>query len=261
MLVPVIGLVQVGEQSMADRYTYLPSIGLFVLLTWGASAAFARWRLPKAVCGLAAGAALLPCAWLTRNQVPVWQNSETLFRHAVTVTTDNWFAWFNLGVVLDNQGRVDEALADYRKAVALQPNYVDALLNIGATLANRKQFADAIPFFERALRQNPDSVDSHDNLGHVLLEVGQPGAAIPHLRQVVQHRPQDLDALNILAEALARAGQFEQAVATAQKARDLALASGQKALAAKNQRLLESYQSRQAAHAPAESPPASPRDH
>ena len=212
MLVPAIGLVQVGEQSMADRYTYLPSIGLFMLLAWIASAAFTRWRLPKVVCGVAAAVVLLACAGKTREQLAYWQNSVVLFRHAVAVTKDNWLAWFNLGLVLDNQGHTDEALADYRKAVALQPNYVEALLNIGATLANRKQFTEAIPFFERALRQNPDSVDCHDNLGHALMEVGKPDAAIPHLRQVLQHRPNDVDALNSLADALAQAGQFAAAI-------------------------------------------------
>jgi tetratricopeptide (TPR) repeat protein len=212
MLVPAIGLVQVGEQSMADRYTYLPSIGLFILLAWGAGAAFTRWRVPKIVCGIAAGLVLLACAGRTREQLAYWQNSDALFRHAVSVTKDNWLAWFNLGLVLDNQGHVDEALADYRKAVALQPNYVEALLNIGATLANRKQFSDAIPFFERALRQNPDSVDGHDNLGHALMEVGKPDAAIPHLRQVLQHRPNDVDSLNSLADALTQAGQFAAAI-------------------------------------------------
>ena len=212
MLVPAIGLVQVGEQSMADRYTYLPSIGLFMLLAWIASAAFTRWRLPKVVCGVAAAVVLLACAGKTREQLAYWQNSVVLFRHAVAVTKDNWLAWFNLGLVLDNQGHTDEALADYRKAVALQPNYVEALLNIGATLANRKQFTEAIPFFERALRQNPDSVDCQDNLGHALLEVGNPDAAIPHLRSVLQHRPNDVEALNSLAGALAQAGQFAAAL-------------------------------------------------
>ena len=212
MLVPAIGLVQVGEQSMADRYTYLPSIGLFMLFAWGASAAFTRWRLPKVVCGIAAGLVLLACAGRTREQLAYWQSSDALFRHAVAVTKDNWLAWFNLGLVLDNQGHTEEALGDYRKAVALQPNYVEALLNIGATLANRKQFSEAIPFFERALRQNPDSVDGHDNLGHALMEAGKPDAAIPHLRLVLQHRPNDVAALNSLADALAQAGQFAAAI-------------------------------------------------
>jgi tetratricopeptide (TPR) repeat protein len=168
--------------------------------------------VPKVVCGIAAGVALLPCAWQTRNQVAYWQNSEKLFYHAVAVTKDNWLAWFNLGLNYDNQGRVDDALASYRKAVQIQPNYVAALVNIGAVLASRKQFPDAIPYFERAVRADPASVDCHDNLGHALMEVGRFEAAIPHLRLVARQRPKDVVALNSLADALARTGQFAQAI-------------------------------------------------
>ena len=144
-LVPVIGLVQVGEQSMADRYSYLPLIGLFIILAWGGRAAASRWHVSGVALGSAAGLILFPCAWRARAQLRCWQNSESLYRHAVAVTKNNWIGYYNLGSCLDAEGRTDEAMTNYFKAVAMQPHYPDPLNNIGCTLAGRKQFAEAVP--------------------------------------------------------------------------------------------------------------------
>jgi Flp pilus assembly protein TadD len=243
MLVPVIGLVQVGDQAWADRYTYLPSIGLFILLAWGAGAAVNRWRLPKVVWGIAAAAVLLSCAARTRDQLATWRNSLALFHHAIAVIPNNWLAWFNLGVAMERQGQPDEALVAYRKTLDLHPNHMDTLINIGAIFTDRKQFAEAVLYFERAVSARPGSVICHDNLAHSLMELGKFEAALPHLRLVVQQQPKNLVALDALSQTLARTGQFDEAVVTMQKARDLAQAAGQTKLAEKAQQLIELYRS------------------
>jgi tetratricopeptide (TPR) repeat protein len=211
-LVPVIGLVQVGEQSMADRYSYLPLVGLFIILAWGARAAALRWQVPGVVLGVAAALVLFPCAWRARDQLRCWQNSESLYRHAVAVTKNNWISYYNLGSCLDAEGHAEEAMTNYFKAVEMQPNYPDPLNNIGCLLAGRKQFAEAVPFFEAALRANPDLVRPRQNLASALCELGKYSEAIPHLRRVVREKPEDTGALNYLANALARQGQFPEAI-------------------------------------------------
>jgi tetratricopeptide (TPR) repeat protein len=212
MMVPVIGIVQVGEQSMADRYTYLPLIGVFIVVAWGMGAVAARLRLPRAACGVAAGLVLVACAFRTSQQLPAWQNSESLYRHAVRVTKKNWIAYYNLGSCLDADGRVDEALTNYFKAVELQPHYPDPLNNIGCALANRKQFAEAVPYFEAALRSRPDLISAHENIAAALRELGRLSEAIPHLQFVVKAKPEDTGAWNGLGNALVSEGRYAEAI-------------------------------------------------
>ena len=264
-LVPVIGFLQVGEQSMADRYTYLPLIGVFVMLVWGVSAACQGWQIrrpkpeirnksearsPKepastpehaarpdgpaassdfgirpsfgfrpsgfgfpqlALAGLAA-AVLLACGARTRDQLRCWHDSESLYRHAVAVSKNNFIAYYNLGSVFDSQGRTDEALTNYFKAVAMQPHYPDPLINIGCILAERKQFADAIPYFEAALNSKPDYTSARENLANSLRELKRFGEAIPQFRLVVKDKPDDIVALNSLANELAGQRQYAEAI-------------------------------------------------
>ena len=252
MLAPVIGLVQVGEQSMADRYTYLPLIGVFIIVVWGFSSLMSKvqslksrrlWTLdarPGALpaapresrssapcnpcnsfnsCNLVNSFAatlavlvLLACALRTRDQLRHWQNSESLYRHALAVSSKNFIACYNLGSWLDSEGRTDEALTYYFKAVEMQPRYPDPLNNIGCILVGRKQFAEAVPYFEAALRSRPDYVGAHENLAAAFRELGRFQEAIPHLRTVVKEKPQDTGALNSLGNALAGQGQFAEAV-------------------------------------------------
>ena len=204
MLVPVIGVVQVGEQSMADRYTYLPLIGIFIILAWGV-------RLNRGLLMLVAALVLLACAARTRDQLRSWKDSESLYRHAVAVSSKNFIAYYNLGSWLDSEGRIDEALTNYFKAVEMQPHYPDPLNNIGCSLANRKQFADAIPYFEAALRSKPGFTSAHQNLANSLREMKRFDEAIPHFQAVVKEKPEDTSALNGLGNALASQGQFAEA--------------------------------------------------
>jgi hypothetical protein len=212
MLVPVIGLVQVGEQSMADRYTYLPLIGIFILLTWGvaqssgpatnqAEVATDPRSMRRAFLGIAAVLVLLAGSVRTRDQLRCWQDGDSLSRHAIAVTENNWIAYFDLGSSLDAKGQVDQALTNYLEALKLQPQYPDPLNNIGCILAGRRQFSQAIPYFAAALRSSPGFVNAHDNLAHSLCELGRFNEAIPHFQTVLTANPEDKTASDSLAGA------------------------------------------------------------
>jgi protein O-mannosyl-transferase len=211
-LVPVIGLVQVGIQSMADRYTYLPLTGLFIMMIWG----LAEWvpNRPWRTELLAAGglSVLAACTLLTARQIQFWRNSETLFGHAVKVTRGNYLAYNNLGFYLNGLGRTAEAMKNYRQALKINPAYEDALNNLGYALAGQKKYQEAIPLYEAALRVRPNHVEVHNNLGNALSETGKIDEAIKHYLVVLQQQPDHADANNNLAIALAMQGKLDEAI-------------------------------------------------
>jgi protein O-mannosyl-transferase len=211
-LVPVIGLVQVGIQSMADRYTYLPLIGLFIMLVWG----IAEWMpdRPWRPGLLAVGSvlALGACTLLTAGQIRFWRDSETLFGHAVKVTRDNYLAYNNLGFYLNGLGRTTEAMENYRQALKINPAYEDALNNLGYALAGQKKCLEAIPFYEAALRVRPNHVEVHNNLGNALSEIGKIDEAMKHYSIALQQNPEHADAQNNFGIALAMQGKFDEAI-------------------------------------------------
>jgi len=211
MLVPVIGLVQVGIQSMADRYTYLPLLGLFIGIVWGADEVMTRWPASKPALGALAALSIAVCALLTRIQIRNWANSETLFRHAVAVTHDNYLAYNNLGFYLAKKGRKAEAAECYRASLKIRPDYTDARNNLGLALAGERKYSEAIEQYRRALRSNPDHVEVHNNLGNALSEVGQVDAAIAEYEFVLKRKPDHADAHNNLGIALAMKGRLEEA--------------------------------------------------
>jgi Flp pilus assembly protein TadD len=288
MLVPVIGLVQVGVQSMADRYTYLPSIGLFLALAWGLGdmAAIAnRWR-----AGATAGAAalLLACLLMTRHQLGYWQDSVSLFRHAIQVTGENALVNYflgnsfleagnpdeavrnyqyavrtapnfalarnNLGMVLLAQGKSEEAEAQFREVLRLAPTDPDAHIYLGDILSARKEFADAEAEYSMASQLKPDSPVILNNLAWLLATC--PEARIRDGAQAVQYAEracaltdyQKAIFVGTLAAAYAEAGRFDDALATAEKACTLAEASGEPVLLQKNRELLELYRAHRAYH-------------
>jgi len=212
MLVPVIGLVQVGLQSMADRYTYLPSIGLFIMLVWGIQelSSIRRWRSNALVLGVAL--ALVACVFTTESQVQYWRNSETLFRRAIETTSRNYLAYYNLGFYFNAQGRTAEAIDSYLRALEIKPDYADALSNLGFVLAAQRRYPESIQYFQEALRAEPDHLGAHNNLGNVLADVGRVDEAIAHCEVVLKRKPEDADAHNNLGVALVRKGKIEQAI-------------------------------------------------
>jgi tetratricopeptide (TPR) repeat protein len=215
MLVPVIGLVQVGLQSHADRYTYLPMVGLFVILAWGAAEILEKWPGTKQgvlVTGAIAGAAWVAVTW---TQIGYWQNSETLFQHAIDVTGDNWAAQYNLGhYLMDVAGRVSDAVPHFQEAVRLNPTYAEAHNNLGAGLMNTARNSEAITQFEAALRIKPDFADAQFNLGLALSKVpGRAAEAIQHYREAIRLNPEHDEAHGNLAVLLVSSGHNEEAVA------------------------------------------------
>jgi protein O-mannosyl-transferase len=214
-LIPVIGLVQVGAQSMADRYTYLPLTGIFIMLVLGIGEAVARLRLSRlGVIGVGAAATALvgTCAMLTRDQVSYWRDSGTLFRHAIAVSRKNYIAYDALGSYLYERGLVDEAADNYRAALKINPAYADAQSNLGVVLADQGRFDEAIQCYLNALRLNPNLADAHNNLGNALRHRERLEDAIVHYHRALQISPSFAAAYVNLGNALVQQGQFEQAI-------------------------------------------------
>jgi Tfp pilus assembly protein PilF len=268
-LVPVIGLVQVGNQSLADRYTYLPLIGIFMIAAWGLAAMCASWRLPKTVAGILAVVLLTACGLRTRDQIGYWQNSGTLCRHALAVTENNFVACNNLGTWLSKNGEVtramdwfrqslqikpdnpdalynlgnafaklgdwDEAIGNYRRALRMAPDQADILNNLGFALATKKQFADAIACFEAALKLAPGSASTHNNLATVLFMQQRFDEAVQHYRAALRITPDDPRICVNLGDALVKQGQTAEAVKSYQEA--LRLKPGDPQITAKLQAL------------------------
>ena len=212
MLVPVIGLVQVGISSGADRFTYLPQIGLYVALAWGAADVCRSWPYRRWVCGVASAlvlAVLMGCAW---RQTSSWRDSETLWTHALACTSRNCAAHYNLGIVLDRQGRLDETLAHYQQALAIDPNCAEAHNNMGVALVRLGRLDEALAHYRRALELWPDYAMAHHNLGSLLGDRRHLDEAIAEFRRALEINPDFARSHGYLAVALAARGQIEEAL-------------------------------------------------
>jgi tetratricopeptide (TPR) repeat protein len=218
MLVPVIGVVQVGIQSMADRYMYLPMIGLLFLVMWNLPDLLPSRPCRVQALGLAAVLALGACATLTVRQEQYWHDSEALFGHAVKVTEKNYLAYNNLGFYFSRQGRTTEAMENYRRSLEINPNYEDALNNMGYALAGQKKYQEAIGYYLAALRIRPNHPEVHNNLGNAVSELGRLDEAIQHYLVTLAQQPEHADAHNNLGVALAMKGQLDEAMLHFRKA-------------------------------------------
>ena len=229
MLVPMIGIVQVGLQVRADRYTYLPQIGLYVLLVWSATELFYRWRRTRKI--LIITAVLIIIAFTTRSylQVSYWRDSETLWKHSIASTSNNYIAHNNLGYILWQSGRFAEAIAEYQKALKIKPDFAAAHNNLGAVLLQNKQrvdgargqngvFDEAIEHYRRALQINPDFTKAHINLGDALLQKGQIDEAIAHFQKALETQPNDAETETAFGNALSQKRQVDEAIKHYQKA-------------------------------------------
>jgi protein O-mannosyl-transferase len=244
-LVPVIGLVQVGMQTMADRYTYIPLIGVFIIVAWGGWELVSVWRVPVAVPAGATVLVLGACVVLTRAQLPYWQNSERLFKRMIAVNDDNYMAHYNLGNLYNREDKLAEAVQQYEAALRAEPNYAEAHNNLGTVLLRLKRwdeaiehqvaaarlkpeflyvfnlanaFADAgkandaIAQYQQALRLDPDSSASHHNLGLVLQGQGRTQEATAEFSAALKLQPEYESAEYNIANRLADAGRIDEAI-------------------------------------------------
>jgi protein O-mannosyl-transferase len=205
-LVPVIGLVQVGIQAMADRYSYIPHIGLFIVLAWGVAELTGSWKQRQEILALTGTVMLLICLALTYNQITYWRDSITLFTHATQVTKNNYLAYNNLGHWLDNKGKVDEALENYRKSIEINPNYDEAQNNIGYVLAKKGKPEESIPYYFASLRLNPNRAEVHNNLGNAYADLGKLDEAIAEYQAALKINTNYSDAYNGIGISLAKKG-------------------------------------------------------
>jgi len=211
-LVPVIGIVQVGGQAMADRYTYLPHIGLLVAVIFELSAwAVVRAPRTKAMAVLAGAVAVVFLA-LTTRQLSYWKDSETLFTHTLNVTKNNVVAHINLGVALENQGRIAEARKQYEAAARLDPNRVQVQNNLANVLDLSGETEAAIEHYRMALQLKPNAPLAHLNLGSALVKLGRFDEAKLHYQEGERLLPSDPRPLYLLGKMLLRQGRSQEAV-------------------------------------------------
>jgi protein O-mannosyl-transferase len=243
MLVPVIGLVQVGAQAMADRYTYLPSIGLFILVAWELPELLALKPAAKPALAAAAVFALAACLAVTSRQLPVWKDSVSLFTHAIEVTTNNPIAHGSLGQAWADLGQTNKALAEYDQALALDPRDPTALGNKASLFSLQGRLDDAIALYQRALEFHPNSYASHRNLGSVYLKQGRLDDAAAQYRAAIEINPQFTLAVFDLGLVLAQQGKLDDALVQLRRALQLAESAGNDELAAQIQARLQLYES------------------
>ena len=282
MLVPVIGLVQVGWQGHADRYTYLPQIGLYVLLTWTVADLTARWRRQREILSASAAVIISILSWRAWIQSSYWRDSETLFTHALAVTSNNDVAENNLGIVFLRNGNLDEAISLLQAAVDLRPENSPAHENLAKALLQKGQVADALVHYRKLLELQPDNIEVHNIVGTVLIQQGQAREAIEEWQKVLAIQPDNGNAMSnlawvfatspddslrdgpqavqlaeqalrisgaripiifrTLAAAYAENGQFSEAIETARRGIDLANSQGNSGLATELQGNIALYQ-------------------
>ncbi|MEP6709269.1 MAG: tetratricopeptide repeat protein, partial [Verrucomicrobiota bacterium] len=251
-LLPVIGLVQVGSQAMADRYSYVPLIGIFVALIWGLRDCLRYFAWNQAYSVTGASLVFAACAIATHHQLYYWKDSVTLFKHALASTTGNLVAHinlgaalmgegknsealqhylaavkikpgnakahYNLGIALASLGRMDEAIKHYRIALLIDPTYTKSLRALADSLLRSGKTSAALAHYQSLLKTEPDNADVHFIVGNTLIGGGDVTGGIKHLREVVRIEPKNFDAQLNLASALASQNKVEEAIASYQKA-------------------------------------------
>ena len=283
MLVPVIGLVQVGWQGHADRYTYLPQIGLYIAVTWAVTDLTRLWRFQRIVLGAAAVVVLGALTWSSRLQTSYWRDSETLFTHALDVTSNNDVALNNLGIIFLDKGQLDDAISKLEAAIDLSPENAPAHDNLAKALLKKGQVAEAMVHYRKFLELEPANVEARNTLGTALIQQGHVREAIDQWQEVLALQPENGNAASnlawvfatctddsirdgtraaqlgekalrisggkiptiykVLAAAYAENGRFADAVETAQRGAELATTQGNPPLAAELESNIALYRS------------------
>ncbi|MBT3414280.1 MAG: tetratricopeptide repeat protein [Nitrospina sp.] len=214
-LIPVIGVVQVGAQAMADRYAYVPLIGIFIIAAWGLPDFLATWNQREKTPVLFAGL-LAPLMVVTWMQVNHWKNGITLFQHTISVTHDKYRefarAHNNLGIALKKKGRLIEAITQYKTAIKVNPDFSKPYNNLGNISMITKNFDEAIRYYKESIRISPDYANAYSNLGTVLLQKGEKEEAVVYLRDAIRINPDLNQARTNLGTILSQIGEKEEAI-------------------------------------------------
>jgi tetratricopeptide (TPR) repeat protein len=211
-LVPVIGIVQVGAQAMADRYTYIPLVGIFIMAVWGLHEATLRLRVPKAAVASGAAAILLMLGILSWNQTGYWSDSVRLFEHAAKNSTGNWVAHNNLGSALARRGQTESARVHYQTALEIAPAYADARYNLAVTLSGLGQNGEAIRQYRQVVAMAPDHAGALNNLCGELVAAGKIQTGTTYCRKAIAINPEFAHPHSNLAVAMNAAGRTPEAI-------------------------------------------------
>jgi len=283
MLVPVIGLLQVGWQGHADRYTYLPQIGLYIAVTWALTDLIRSWRFQRTALSAAALIVIGALSWRGWLQTSYWRDSETLFTHALAVTSNNDVALNNLGIIFLDKGQLDDAISKLQAAIDLRPENAPAHDNLAKALLKKGQVAEAMVHYRKFLELEPANVEARNTLGTALIQQGHIREAIDQWQEVLALQPENGNAASnlawvfatciddsirdgtravelgekalrisggkipmiykVLAAAYAENGRFADAMETAQRGAKLATSQGNSPLAAELESNIALYQS------------------
>jgi tetratricopeptide (TPR) repeat protein len=220
-LVPAIGLVQVGVQARADRYTYIPYIGLFIGLIWGVCDLAGRLKEPRRIrpvlFGLSA-ATLIACAILSAWYIQFWQNSKTLFARALQVTTENFIAHHSLGTALANENKNDEAEKHFREAIRLHPRFPEAEQNLGNILLGKTNYDEALLHYKKAVEYRPNFENAWNNLGLLYAREEKWNEAVTNFQTAISMEPRKGATHFNLGSALLKAGRTNEALASYERA-------------------------------------------
>jgi len=211
-LLPVIGIIQVGIQSMADRYSYIPGIGLFIMVAWGVPDMARGLKHRDAILAVLAGVVMTASTVLTWQQLGYWQDNISLYRHTLQITTGNYLINNNLGIALADNGDLDAAIREFQAAIGINPNYANAHYNLGNAFCRTRNMDAAIQEFQEAIRINPNNADAHYNLGAALASQGNLDAAIQEYQEAIRLNPIDAMAHINLGAAFASRGNLDAAI-------------------------------------------------
>lgn len=208
-LVPVIGIVQIGGQSMADRYTYIPLIGIFIMAVWGFADLIERLRLSRAIVWVFSAIVFILLSARTLDQIGLWKDSETICRHALKINSDNYIAHCDLAIALKKKGDIDGAVIHYKETLRLNPENCIAHNNLGALLSEIGKTDEGIQHFQTALKINPHLADTYYNLGMVYYQKGDYPKALEYFQKTLREQPNHgraIEGINASLKNLKEAG-------------------------------------------------------
>ena len=215
-LVPVIGIVQVGGQAMADRYAYVPLIGIFIIVAWGLPDFLEKWPCKKRVLSISTAILIPTLMMITWMQVSLWKNSISVFKHALRVADkkpyNSFLISYHLGSAFWDKRKTEEAISYYKKSIKLNPNYPWTHYNLGKALSFAGMNEKAISHYKMAIKHKPDYAKAYNNIGTILSTVGKNEEAISYYRMAVKFKPDFAPAHSNLGNALSSKRKWEEAI-------------------------------------------------